>query len=122
MATTSSEIKTGEEIFRFIACKVFETFDVSRPEERNEFLRYLEEVRKVLIPGATVLDTSNRIPAMATTSSESGTIGNERIPSDDRLSAFKSFPTFDVSRPEDESGMKQFYFISILMFLKSRVR
>ena len=116
MVTASFRGEKVAEVLRFTTSKALET------EKRDDFLRYLEEVRKVSNQGATVLDTSNRIPAMATTSSESGTIGNERIPSDDGLSAFKSFPTFYVSRPEDESGMKQFYFISILMFLQSRVR
>lgn len=58
------------------------------------------------IHGATVPDTSIRTPAMATTASESGTIGNERIPSENevlRFIAFKAFPKFDVSCPEERS-------------------
>ena len=58
------------------------------------------------IRGATVLDSSNRRPAMATTASESGTIGNERILSKDELfSVFvsQSIPAFDHSRPEERS-------------------
>lgn len=119
---------TADQILRYIAPRYLEIVDASHQEERNNFLSYLQNVRRVLsssvdIQGATVPDTSNRIAAMATTSSESGSIGNERIPSKDvGLSAFKSLPTFDVSRPEDESGMKKFFFIFALKFLQSSVR
>ena len=59
MATTASEsgavgnerIPSENEVLRFIAFKSFTKFDVSRPEERNGFVRYLEDVRKALVVG-----------------------------------------------------------------------
>ena len=33
----------------YIAHRYFQTVDTTQPEERNEFLRYLEDVRKVLV-------------------------------------------------------------------------
>lgn len=56
MAATHSErgiirnerIPSKDEIFRFIAFRSFSSFDVSRQEERNGFVRYLEDVRRAL--------------------------------------------------------------------------
>ena len=45
-------IPSTEEVLRLIATKYFCAADPSNAEERNDFLRYLEDVRKLLIVGA----------------------------------------------------------------------
>ena len=57
MATTSygsgtirnQRFPSKEEVLAFIALNSFSAFDVSRPEERNRYIRYLEDLRKVLV-------------------------------------------------------------------------
>ena len=39
----------SQEVLNFIAFKYFQTVDPSKPEELNDFLQYMEKVRKVLI-------------------------------------------------------------------------
>ena len=44
-------VPTEQEVLNYIGMKCFENVDPSKPEQRNEFLRYLQDVRKVLIVG-----------------------------------------------------------------------
>ena len=47
---SAEEAEAGsQEVMNFIARKYFQTVDTTKPEERNEFLRFLAEVRKVLV-------------------------------------------------------------------------
>ena len=41
--------RNAQGVLNYIAHKYFQTVDTTQPEERNEFLRYLEDVRKVLV-------------------------------------------------------------------------
>ena len=60
MITTVSEsgtignqrIPSKEEVINFIALHSFTAFDHSRPEERSGYVRYLEDVRNVLVVGS----------------------------------------------------------------------
>ena len=47
--TESAEESGSQEVMNFIALKYFQTVDTTKPEERNEFLRFLTDVRKVLV-------------------------------------------------------------------------
>ena len=40
---------SAQEVLNFIALKYFQTIDPSKPEELNGYLKYLKEVRKVLV-------------------------------------------------------------------------
>ena len=47
---SAEEAEAGsQEVMNFIARKYFQTVDTTKPEERNEFLRFLADVRKVLV-------------------------------------------------------------------------
>ena len=47
---SAEEAEAGsQEVMNFIARKYFQTVDTTKPEERNEFLRFLTDVRKVLV-------------------------------------------------------------------------
>ena len=41
--------RNAQGVLNYIAHRYFQTVDTTQPEERNEFLRYLEDVRKVLV-------------------------------------------------------------------------
>ena len=43
-----ANIPSAEGVLNFIALKYFQTVDPSKPEERNDFLKYLRDVRQVL--------------------------------------------------------------------------
>ncbi|KAJ7365591.1 hypothetical protein OS493_005708 [Desmophyllum pertusum] len=43
-----ANIPSAEGVMNFIALKYFQTVDPSKPEERNDFLNYLKEIRQVL--------------------------------------------------------------------------
>ena len=47
--TESAEEGGSQGVMNFIARKYFQTVDTTKPEERNEFLRFLTDVRKVLV-------------------------------------------------------------------------
>ena len=47
--TESVEEAGSQGVMNFIARKYFQTVDTTKPEERNEFLRFLTDVRKVLV-------------------------------------------------------------------------
>ena len=47
--TESTEEAGSQEVMNFIALKYFQTVDTTKPEERNEFLQYLADVRKILV-------------------------------------------------------------------------
>ena len=47
--TESVEEGGSQGVMNFIARKYFQKIDPTKPEERNEFLRFLREVRKVLV-------------------------------------------------------------------------
>ena len=47
--TESAEEAGSQGVMNFIAHKYFQTVDTTKPEERNEFLRFLADVRKVLV-------------------------------------------------------------------------
>ena len=47
--TEGAEEAGSQGVMNFIARKYFQTVDTTKPEERNEFLRFLAEVRKVLV-------------------------------------------------------------------------
>ena len=47
--TESVEEGGSQGVMNFIARKYFQTVDTTKPEERNEFLRFLTDVRKVLV-------------------------------------------------------------------------
>ena len=47
--TESAEESGSQKVLNFIALKYFQTVDTTKPEERNEYLRFLAEVRKVLV-------------------------------------------------------------------------
>ena len=47
--TESVEEVGSQGVMNFIARKYFQTVDTTKPEERNEFLRFLTDVRKVLV-------------------------------------------------------------------------
>ena len=86
---------------------------ITRPvaQEKDEGKPAASQQFQTDIHGTTVPDTSIRTPAMATTSYGSGTIGNQRIPSKEEVFtfiAFNSFPSFDVSRPEERSGFVRY--------------
>ena len=57
--TESVEEGGSQGVMNFIARKYFQTVDTTKPEERNEFLRFLTDVRKVLVldaqPGSLIL-------------------------------------------------------------------
>ena len=57
--TESAEEGGSQGVMNFIARKYFQTVDTTKPEERNEFLRFLTDVRKVLVldaqPGSLIL-------------------------------------------------------------------
>ena len=45
-------VPNAQRVTNFIAHKHFQTIDTTKPEELNDFLRYLTVVRKVLVPNA----------------------------------------------------------------------
>ena len=45
----TDEARNAQGVLNYIAHRYFQTVDTTQPEERNEFLRYLEDVRKVLV-------------------------------------------------------------------------
>ena len=47
--TENVEEAGSQGVMNFIARKYFQTVDTTKPEERNEFLRFLTDVRKVLV-------------------------------------------------------------------------
>ena len=47
--TESAEEGGSQGVMNFIARKYFQTVDTTKPEERNEFIRFLADVRKVLV-------------------------------------------------------------------------
>ena len=47
--TEGVEEAGSQGVMNFIARKYFQTVDTTKPEERNEFLRFLADVRKVLV-------------------------------------------------------------------------
>ena len=47
--TEGAEEGGSQGVMNFIARKYFQTVDTTKPEERNEFLRFLTDVRKVLV-------------------------------------------------------------------------
>ena len=47
--TESAEEAGSQGVMNFIARKYFQTVDTTKPEELNEFLRFLADVRKVLV-------------------------------------------------------------------------
>ena len=57
--TESVEEAGSQGVMNFIARKYFQTVDTTKPEERNEFLQFLADVRKVLVldshPGSLIL-------------------------------------------------------------------
>ena len=57
--TESAEETGSQKVLNFIALKYFQTVDTTKPEERNEFLQFLADVRKVLVldshPGSLIL-------------------------------------------------------------------
>ena len=57
--TESAEEGGSQGVMNFIARKYFQTVDTTKPEELNGFLRYLTDVRKVLVldsqPGSLIL-------------------------------------------------------------------
>ena len=52
-------VPSTQEVMNFITLKYFQKVDTTKPEERNEFLRFLADVRKVLVldshPGSLIL-------------------------------------------------------------------
>ena len=48
----SDGLPSSQGVMNFIAHKYFQTVDTTKPEELNGFLRYLTDVRKVLLLGA----------------------------------------------------------------------
>ena len=57
--TESAEEGGSQGVMNFIARKYFQTVDTTKPEELNDFLRFLTDVRKVLVldaqPGSLIL-------------------------------------------------------------------
>ena len=47
--TESAEETGSQKVLNFIALKYFQTVDTTKPEERNEFLQFLADVRKILV-------------------------------------------------------------------------
>ena len=47
--TESAEEGGSQGVMNFIARKYFQTVDTTKPEERNEFLQFLADVRKILV-------------------------------------------------------------------------
>ena len=47
--TESVEEAGSQEVMNFIAHKYFQTVDTTKPEEREEFVRFMKDVRKVLV-------------------------------------------------------------------------
>ena len=86
---------------------------ITRPvaQVKNQGSPAASQQSQVDIQGATVPDTSVRRPSMARTASGSGTIGNQRIPSNAEVMAFVAFNTFtafDHSRPEERNGFVRY--------------
>ena len=47
--TESAEETGSQKVMNFIALKYFQTVDTTKPEERNEFLKFLADARKILV-------------------------------------------------------------------------
>ena len=47
--TESAEETGSQKVLNFIALKYFQTVDTTKPEERNEFLKFLADARKILV-------------------------------------------------------------------------
>ena len=48
-AVVQGGIPNTQQVLNHIAIRIFETIDLSKPEERNGFLKYMENVRNVLV-------------------------------------------------------------------------
>ena len=47
--TESAEETGSQKVLNFIALKYFQTVDTTKPEKRNEFLKFLADARKILV-------------------------------------------------------------------------